>query len=249
MLPILQLGPLAIQLPGLFLLAGIWLATTLIEREAPRHKLSPETLNSLILIGLVAGILGARLAYAARFMNIYIEKPLSLLSLNPATLAPAEGALIGLLAAFIYGSRKKLPWWPMLDVFAPALALFSIALGFAHLASGDAFGQATTLLWGIELWGAVRHPTQIYEIILAGINFWVIWRITKNKAFPGFTFLSWLGLSAAARLLLEGLRGDSLVILGSLRSAQLVALLVLLSAMMGLGYLSRQGQSKGRTRR
>jgi phosphatidylglycerol---prolipoprotein diacylglyceryl transferase len=249
MLPILQLGPLAIQLPGLLLLAGIWLATNLIEREAPRRKLSPERLNNMILIGLAAGILGARLAYAARFVSIYAENPLSLFSLNPATLAPTEGALIGLLAALIYGSRKKLPLWSTLDVFAPALALFAIALGFAHLASGDAFGQVTTLPWGIELWGAVRHPAQIYEIILAGLVFWVIWRLRKMKNFPGFLFLSWLGLAAATRLLLEGFRGDSLVILGSLRGAQVVALLVTLGAMLGLMFLRRAIPDKGRAGR
>ncbi len=33
MYPILQIGPLAIQLPGLLLLAGLWIGTLVAERE------------------------------------------------------------------------------------------------------------------------------------------------------------------------------------------------------------------------
>ncbi|OGO19550.1 MAG: hypothetical protein A2Z14_06505 [Chloroflexi bacterium RBG_16_48_8] len=60
MFPIVQLGPLAIQLPGLFLLAGVWIAISILEKEAPRRSLSTSTLSNLILIGLVAGVVGER---------------------------------------------------------------------------------------------------------------------------------------------------------------------------------------------
>ena len=64
MLPILQVGPLAIQMPGLILLAGVWIAVSLTDRETPRYSLKPSTLSNMILIGLVVGILSARLWYA-----------------------------------------------------------------------------------------------------------------------------------------------------------------------------------------
>jgi phosphatidylglycerol:prolipoprotein diacylglycerol transferase len=117
-------------------LAGVWVALNLVEREAPRHKVSAADISNLILVGLVAGIVGARLWYAARFLSVYLDNPLSLFSLNPSTLATEEGLLTGLLAAFIYGQRKGLRLWPTLDVLAPGLGVFSIALGFSHLASG-----------------------------------------------------------------------------------------------------------------
>ncbi len=238
MFPILQLGPLAVQVPGLFLLAGVWFGLALMEHQAPRRGVSAELMGNLVLYGLVAGILGARLGYALRFMSVYLENPLSLLSLNPATLAPTEGLLTGLVVAAIYGQRKRLPLWPTLDTLAPGLAAFSLALGFAHLASGDAFGAPTALPWGIELWGAKRHPTQIYEILLAGLVLGAVLRLARWRAFPGFTFLAWLALTAGSRLLLEGFRGDSLIIFGVVRQAQLVSLLVLLGALAGMRALA-----------
>ena len=94
MFPILQIGPLAIQVPGLVLLVGVWVALNMVEREAPRHKVSAADISNLILIGLVAGILGARLWYALRFLSVYVDNPLSLFSLNPSTLAAEEGSVV-----------------------------------------------------------------------------------------------------------------------------------------------------------
>jgi prolipoprotein diacylglyceryl transferase len=240
MFPILHLGPLAIQVPGLFLLVGVWIALNLVEREAPRYKLSAGDISNLILIGLITGIVAARLWYAVRFSSVYIENPLSLFSLNPSTLAAEEGMLTGLIAAVIYGGRKGLQLFQTLDVLAPGLAVFSIALGFSHLSSGDAFGAPTTLPWAIELWGEARHPTQIYEIIIAGLVLILILPIRKWKVFPGFIFLSWAGLTAISRLLLEGFRGDSVIILGSLRSAQVVGLVVLAIVLVAMHLLGRR---------
>ena len=237
MFPILQIGPLAIQAPGLFLLAGAWVVLNVVEREAPRYKTSAAVVSNLILIGLLAGILGARLWYAIRFFSVYLENPLSLFSLNPSTLAAEEGILTGLIAAIIYGQRKGLRLWPSMDVLAPGLAVFNIALGMSHLASGDAFGAPSTLPWALELWGELRHPTQVYEIIIAILILVLLWKIRAWKVFPGFVFLSWLGLTALSRLLIEAFRGDSVIMAGSLRSAQVISLGVLVLVMVGMHVL------------
>lgn len=240
MLPILQVGPVAIQMPGLILLAGVWVAVSLTDREAPRYSLRASVISNMILIGLAVGILSARLWYAIRFFDVYLDNPLSVFSLNPTTLAPVEGALTGLAAAAYYGYRKGLPLWPTLDAMTPGLAAFGIAVGFAHLASGDAFGAETALPWAIELWGAQRHPTQIYEVLAAGLIFWLIWEMRRKTPAPGFLFLAWVALSALSRLALEAFRGDSIVAFGSLRSAQLVSIAVLAIALVGMHMLVRR---------
>lgn len=240
MLPILQIGPVAVQMPGLILLAGVWVAVSLTDREAPRYSLKASTISNMILIGLVVGILSARIRYAIRFFDVYLENPLSVFSLNPTTLAPVEGALTGLAVAAYYGYRKGLPLWPTLDAMTPGLAAFGIALGFAHLASGDAFGAETTAPWAIELWGAPRHPTQIYEVMTAAIIFWAIWELRRKLPASGLLFLTWIALSALSRLIIEAFRGDSIIALGSVRSAQVVSVAILLLALIGMHLLVRR---------
>ena len=238
MFPILQIGPLALRLPGLFLLMGIWAGTYLIDREAPRHKVSAAALNNLVFYGLVAAIIGARLVYGLRYLSIYADDPWSLFSLNPSTLAFTEGILIALIVVLVVAQRQHLPLWPALDALTPSLAGFAIFVGVAHLSSGDAFGAPTSVPWGVELWGATRHPTQVYEIALAVLVFLALWRLRRSPSFPGFQFLSWLAM-AASRLFLEAFRGDSVITFGVLRAAQLLSLVVLTGAMAGLHLRAR----------
>jgi prolipoprotein diacylglyceryltransferase len=106
MYPILQIGPLAIQLPGLLLLAGLWIGTQIAERESARHKLDPGLISNMIFIALAAGIVGARLGYALKYFDLYLSEPLNLLALNPNTLSAMEGIVVGLIAATIYAQRK-----------------------------------------------------------------------------------------------------------------------------------------------
>ena len=72
MYPILQIGPLAIQLPGLLLLVGLWIGTQIAERETARYKLDPGLISNMIFIALAAGIVGARLGYALKYIDLYL---------------------------------------------------------------------------------------------------------------------------------------------------------------------------------
>lgn len=241
MFPILQIGPFAVQAPGLFLLLGIWLGLNLAERLAPRFGSQASTIYNLTFIALVAGLVGARLSYVFQYLDAFTASPLSLISLNPGLLDPIGGTVIGILAAAIYANRKKLPPTPTLNALTPLLAVFTIALGFSHLASGKVFGMETDLFWGIDLWGAKRHPTQVYEIILASLTLRLIWphRDSTERVIIG-TFWRFLAFNAGARLLIEGFRADSILLPNGIRTAQIAAWFVLA---VGLFMLSRNQES------
>jgi len=231
MFPYLRLGPFLLQLPGLALLGGVWIGSSLSEKEAARLKLNAAIVYNLIFYGLIAGILGARLAYAARYLNTYLANPLSLLALTPATLYPNAGLAIGLATAALYGRRKQLPLRPTLDALAPALAALMAALGLAHFLSGDAFGAPTSLPWAIHLWDDYRHPSQVYEILAALAVFGVAWKGPLGQSGEGSNFASVVALSAAARIFLEAFRGDSVIWPGGFRAAQVVGLIVLAASL------------------
>jgi phosphatidylglycerol:prolipoprotein diacylglycerol transferase len=211
---------------------GVWAGSWLAEKEAARVKIKPDLIYNLIFLGLVGGLVGARLAYAARFLNAFLENPLSLFSINPNTLSPNEGLLIGLLVAFVYGQRKGMRLRPALDALAPGLATFMVFLSIAHLLSGDAYGApADTLPWRIYLWSEYRHPSQLYEIMAAlGVLFLVLKRPLGDPG-RGLYFLLLVALSAGARVFLEAFRGDSLIWPGGFRAAQVIGLAALAGAL------------------
>lgn len=240
MFPLLQLGPYALQVPGLILIVSLWLGLNVAEKEAKREKYRPEIIYSLVFVALIAGIIGARMLYVGRYLDTYLEDPLGIIALNTNTLVPAAGFGIALLVSILYGARKRLPLRTTLDILAPGLAFFAIGLGLANLSSGDAFGAPTKLPWAIYLWAENRHPTQVYEILLAIAIFVLLWRYRNLSRFPGFIFLAWLALAALTRLFLEAFRGDSVIVAGGIRQAQLAAMVVLLVAL----WLMRQWGSE-----
>jgi prolipoprotein diacylglyceryltransferase len=262
MLPILQIGPLAIQVPGLALLLGLWVGLGLAEKQARRlsaapgaeatgaNRLTGDHPYNLALLALVAGLVGARLIYAGRYLEAYRADPLGLVALNPATLAIPEGVVVAGLAAVIYGARRRVPWRPALDALAPLAAVMGVAFALAHLASGDAFGAPTRVPWRIFLWDEYRHPSQVYELMAALAVLAAWWRLVRPPVpavagGAGRQFLVVVALMAAARMFLEAFRGDSVLVLGGLRAAQVAAWAVLAVCVWGL---MRPAQVPGATR-
>lgn len=243
MFPVIQVGPLSLQAPGLILLFGLWLGLILAERLAPRFGANPNHLYNLVFVTLIAGLLGARLAYALEHLDAFLQSPLNIFSLNPGLLDPIGGLAVGLVAAIVYMSRKQIPPWATLDALAPFLSIMWIAWGLSNLASGKAFGSETTLPWGIDLWGATRHPTQVYQA-LAGLSILaIIWpgRSPAKSAYqvPGQTFWYFLAWSAGAWMLIEAFRGDSALLPGGVRTAQALAWLMLAVSLWRIGKLKQ----------
>jgi phosphatidylglycerol:prolipoprotein diacylglycerol transferase len=151
MMPVFQLGPLALPLPGIILLLGLWLGLLLAEKNAYRSGIQKDHLYNLVFIGLLAGLIGARLSYIIQYPQVFLEDPIGIISRNLGLLDPWGAAVGALLGGLIYGQRKHLSIWHTLDALTPLLAVFSVALGLSHLASGSAFGNPTTLPWSIQL--------------------------------------------------------------------------------------------------
>lgn len=240
MLPILQIGPLAIQTPGLILILATWLGLDLAERHALRLGFDPSRIYNLAFVSIGFGLLGARLGYALQRPAAFIEAPLGLLTLSPQMLDPASGLIAAGLAGLIYLQRNHQPMKSALDAITSALSVLAAGIGFAHLASGDAFGAPTNLPWAINLFGELRHPSQLYEIGAAFLILILLWpagwnpiqRIFLNR--PGVRFWLFLGLTALSRVILEAFRADSVLIFESIRQAQVMAWFVLAVSLFAL---------------
>ncbi|MDX9992236.1 MAG: prolipoprotein diacylglyceryl transferase [Anaerolineales bacterium] len=240
MFPILQLGPLALPVPALAVLLSLWLGLSLAEKLAPKRGLSADALYNLTFTTLLSGIAGARLFFAVQNFSAFVQTPLSLFSRETGSLDPFGGFAAALLAAFIYGRRAGLKFWATLDGLTPLLAVLAVGLGLAHLASGAAFGMETSLPWGIELWGATRHPTQLYEIGLAlAILLFLGWKAKNNSLSDGSLFWLFVALTAGAQLFVEGLRATSTVLPGGVRVEQLLAWFALAGALIKADFFTK----------
>jgi phosphatidylglycerol:prolipoprotein diacylglycerol transferase len=221
------------------LLAALWIGLTLAEKRSERHGIAKDALNNLVYYSLFGYLLGGRLLYALSNYSVFIQSPLSIFSLNLDLFDSLAALVVAVMVGIVYSSRQKLPLWSALDALTPLFASISIGLSLSHLAAGTAFGSPTDLPWGIELWNATRHPTQVYELIAALFIFGLIW-FRKSNSPDGSDFILFAALTAGGRLFLEAFRGDSTLIFGGLRLAQVIAWVVLAVMLFTSEYLRRE---------
>lgn len=249
MLPVINIGPAALPLSPLVLLLGLWLGLEISEKQAPRFGVEAGKIYTLVLVAILAGVAGARLVYASLAPQAFLANPLNLFSPRPELFNAAGGLAAAALAGLIYARRRGMPVWSTLDALTGLLAVLGAALGLSHMASGDAFGAPASLPWVIELWGARRHPSQGYETLAALLILAATWpRAGRFLNSPGLRFWVFTALTAGSRVFLEAFRGDSVLLGGGLRLAQLVALGVLGLSLWQIGRrITLAGMVEGET--
>jgi phosphatidylglycerol---prolipoprotein diacylglyceryl transferase len=198
MFPILNLGPLAIQADGFFILLSIFIGLWLMSQLAQNLQTNLELIENALLTGFITGLVGARIGYLIQNPTIFLENPASLIALRASMFNVGFGILLSLIVVFIIGQKKNLPLWPTLDTITPLLLCLSVGLQLANLATGNAYGIPTDLPWGINLWNAQRHPIQIYYLLLIAILFGAMLYKTKLLKTTGFTRSGTLFLSSTA---------------------------------------------------
>lgn len=203
----------------ILVLLAAWVGTSLSEKRL-RAPITARHLNDLISYGLIAYFLGGRFFYALEHLPEVIASPLGLFSLHDM-FSPWGAALSAVLLFGIYLQRHHLPAWDALDALTPFFATLWIGLSLANLASGDGFGKETTVPWAWELWGARRHPSQLYELIASSLTLGILLRL--NFPTPGALFRRFLALTSGWMLFLQAFRGDSHLLPGGLRMEQVIA--------------------------
>ncbi len=235
MLPILRIGPFALPTASLVYLLAFYVGLEIAERAARREGVRPELVSNAAWLALGAGIIGARVGFVVEHFAAYQNDFSQALALSIQTLDPNLGILIGVGAAAFYLADRDVPWGKLLDAIAPALALNLAAISFGNFLSGDAYGApAAGLPWAVYLWGEYRHPTQVYELLAYLAIFGLVWRARQHTPFSGFRFALSIALLAAMRLFLEAFRGDSIIVAGGWRQAQIMAFVVLAIALFAI---------------
>jgi len=214
----------------ILIVAALWIGLALAEKRTERYGVSKDVLNNLTFYGILAYVIGGRMLYVLDNLTAFTPSPLNIISPNPDLFDSTSAFIAALLVVFVYAQRQSLPIFGTLDVITPIFAALAIGLSIAHLAAGSAFGAPTDLPWGINLWNATRHPTQIYEMLASLVIFGLIW-FHKSGSPTGILFLNFTALTAGARLFLEAFRGDSVLVFGGLRLAQITAWVLLAFAL------------------
>ncbi|MBK6794360.1 MAG: prolipoprotein diacylglyceryl transferase [Anaerolineales bacterium] len=212
----------------ILLVIAAWFGLTFAESRTERHGIGREDLNNITFFGLIAFVIGGRISYVLQNLSAFTKSPVGVISINPDLFDPIGAAAAALIVAIAYGQRKNLAFWNILDALTPFFAVIAIGLGLSHLAAGSAFGSPTDLPWGIDLWNATRHPTQIYETLASFLIVILLWR-SKPHPRPGISFLFFASLTALTELILLAFRAEYTSLTNGFRQEQVIAWVTLLA--------------------
>ncbi len=176
-------------------LAAIWGIGRLARREGYDDNLAMD----LVILSVLAGLIGARLAYFIIYdWQNFIVNPLVLFKIGPNGIEGMiwYGAFIGGLIAFgIYVWKKRLSFWKIADMFSPYLALGYALVRIGCFLRGCCYGNITDSPLGMVfpyVDNLHRYPTQLFSSALNLLLFAYLLWLYDRRRYTGQVFLSYL---------------------------------------------------------
>lgn len=221
---------------GIVIVTGMMIAIWIAQREAKRTGQNPEQYLDLAMIGIAAGILGARIYYVIFAWDYYKDDLLSIFNIRQGGLAIYGGIIGACIAVVIYSRKKKQNFSLLMDNASMSIVFGQIMGRWGNFFNREAFGDYTNNLFAMQLpVSAVRaneitqkmwdhvvtvngveyiqvHPTFLYESLWnVGVLLFLFW-FRKRKKFNGEVFLMYLIGYGLGRIWIEGLRTDQLLL-------------------------------------
>lgn len=221
---------------GIVIVTGMMIAIWIAQREAKRTGQNPEQYLDLAMIGIAAGILGARIYYVIFAWDYHKDDLLSIFNIRQGGLAIYGGIIGACIAVVIYSRKKKQNFSLLMDTASMSIVFGQIMGRWGNFFNREAFGDYTNNLFAMQLpVSAVRaneitqkmwdhvvtvngveyiqvHPTFLYESLWnVGVLLFLFW-FRKRKKFNGEVFLMYLIGYGLGRIWIEGLRTDQLLL-------------------------------------
>ena len=233
----LQLGPISIRWYAICIVSGLILAVYLSMKEAPRKKIDPDAIIDFILIAFPLAIVGARLYYVIFEWGYYSQHLGEIFAIWNGGIAIYGGLLTGALVLYLFSRRRLIEPIDFLDIAAPSVMIAQSIGRWGNFFNQEAYGAAVKSLNYLPSFirdqmyidGSYRQPTFLYESIWNLLGFLLILILRRKPQFlrqgeiTAF-YLIWYGFG---RMIIEGMRTDSLMFAG-LRVSQWLSMILIL---------------------
>ena len=210
-----SIGTFEVKWYGIIIATGLMLAVFYGLKKAPYYHVDPDKLLDAIIVGVVCAVIGARLYYVAFTWDYFKDDPLRIITdFHEGGLAIYGGIIGGLLGGGIVAYVKKINILACLDLAALGFLIGQGIGRWGNFMNQEAFGTPTDLPWGmvsVNTGNVAVHPRFLYESLWCLLGFVLLHFFSKKfQQYKGqvfFIYLSWYGFE---RMIVEGLRTDSL---------------------------------------
>ncbi len=225
---------------GILIAMGVLLGIHLAMGYARRLNYDPEMILDFALLAIPFAIIGARVYYVVFQWEIYKNNPVDIFKIWEGGLAIYGAVIGGIVAGVIFSRWRKINFWDLADIAAPSLILGQAIGRWGNFFNQEAYGRLVTdSAWQwfpfavyIEARQEWHMATFFYESMWNLLVFIFLMSYRKRRKVSGDIFLLYLLLYSCGRIVIEGLRTDSLY-WGPFRVSQLLAgLLIVFSVVM-----------------
>lgn len=207
-----------------------------------KKKYNENLPYKLLLIAFPLAVIGGRLGYVIFYPSDWTFA--KILDIRSGGLMLYGGVFLALIGIWIYAGIKKQNVLKYLDLIAPCLVLAQAIGRWGNFFNQEAYGIEITnpaLQWFpfgvfIEADGLWHYATFFYESLWCVITFITIYIIYRKTNKVGLSTSLYLVMYGIERLLVEGLRTDSLYF-GSIRVSQLISIVMIVLGLAWLVYL------------
>ncbi|GAX91208.1 prolipoprotein diacylglyceryl transferase [Effusibacillus lacus] len=233
------IGPLKIHWYGIIMTSAFVFGVLLAQFHARKFGIDPEHILNMAMYIIPLAIIGARAYYVIFEWDNYKDNIWEAFAIWHGGLAIHGGLIGGTLGGIWYVSRHKMPVLLFGDLIMPSVILGQAIGRWGNFINQEAHGGEVPeefmnmfpnfIKEQMFINGAYYEPTFLYESLWNLLVFGILMLLLhKFKKFDGQVMFSYLILYSVGRYFIEGLRTDSLM-LGPLRVAQLVSLILILA--------------------
>ena len=243
------LGPITVRWYGLLIATAMLIAAVGGCRAMRKAGIDEDDFLTIFMVTIVVAILGARAYYVLFELPYYLQHPGEIIAIWHGGLAVHGGLIAGVLAIYFGCKHYRISFWQFVDIVAPFMILGQAIGRWGNFFNQEAYGyevDPSAVPWAMWIDGAYRHPTFLYESIWDLLVFFVLlWLGRQLWVRRGEIALSYLMLYSMGRVVVEGFRTDSLM-LGPLRMAQVMSLVLFFGALLVLLYRRKTGKAERR---
>ncbi|WP_282675959.1 prolipoprotein diacylglyceryl transferase [Lactococcus cremoris] len=232
-----ELGPLMIRWYAVLIVGGAGIGVWLAYKEAPYRHLTGEDIIDFVIWAVPLGLVGARLYYVIFNWSYYSKYPNEIIALWDGGGAIYGSLIAGTIVLFIFSYYRMVNPMDILDVAVPAVFLGQSIGRWGNFVNQEAYGKVVENLdWlpsfiqnQMYIDGSYRIPTFLFESLgtLIGFIIVIVFRHRLKSILRGEIFGFYLIWYGSIRLIIEGMRTDSLM-LGILRVSQILSLILVL---------------------
>ena len=239
---------------ALIITFGMVLAVCYTIFRAKKIGVTVDDIIDFVIFVIPIGVLGARLYYVIMEIEKY-HSLADVFAFRDGGLAIYGGIITGTATVFICCLVKKISFPAFGDCIVPGLILAQAIGRWGNFINAEAHGGVTDIFirMGIQQYNGdfiYYHPTFLYESLWNIVGFIGINLFYKHKKYDGQIILLVFGWYGLGRMLIEGMRTDSLYLWGtSIRTSQALAALILVCCLAALIYFAIKPPKKELYRR